>query len=28
VIKNGDELRLGELRMHVYFLAETEIAVG
>lgn len=27
-IKNGDELRLGELRMHVYFLAETEIAVG
>ena len=28
IIKNGDELRLGELRMHVYFLAETEIAVG
>jgi DNA-binding response OmpR family regulator len=28
IIKNGDELRLGELRMHIYFLAETEIAIG
>ncbi|MHB8626755.1 MAG: FHA domain-containing protein [Aggregatilineales bacterium] len=25
-LKNGDELRLGDLRMHVYFLAETEVA--
>jgi len=24
LIKNGDELRLGELRMHVYMLADTD----
>ncbi len=25
-LKNGDEVRLGDLRIHVYFLSETEVA--